>query len=194
MDVIGLHPTALRTEGNCRVLQSDFGVGKLLVGTVPGQEGMELNANATRLSQGSWELPQGAKVHHSAARIADFYELEDLEPEPRASCRSCKRLTKECPQCSYRGGKFTLEELESVEQMQGEMFHDEEAQVIKVSYPFKPEADHQPNNFRQIRTIQENIERRVEKDGLREAYNEEIRKMVEVGSVRKLSKSEMEEW
>ena len=39
------------------------------------------------------------------------------------------------------------------------MFHDEEEQVIKVCYPFKPEADQQPNNYRQIRTIQENIEK-----------------------------------
>ena len=191
MDVVGLHPVAVRTVGNKRVLSSKFGSGGLLVGAVPGHTSMELNANAIKLAQGTWDPPIEATISHAAAQVPQFIELQDLEPVPLASCRSCTKISEDCPMCSFR---LTLEELESVQEMQRTMFHDEVNNQIRVSYPFKPEADDQESNYKQIKAIQENLERRVDKDGLRDAYNTEIQKMVEAGSVRKLTTEEMAAW
>ena len=38
MDIVGLHPLAIRTAGNRRLMESQFGTGKLLVGKVPGHK------------------------------------------------------------------------------------------------------------------------------------------------------------
>ena len=71
------------------------------------------------------------------------------------------------------------------------MVYDAEAKVIRVSYPFRDCADVQPDNFRQVRKIQGNIEARVYAEGLDEAYNIEMRRMIEAGAVRKLEKEEL---
>ena len=62
---------------------------------------------------------------------------------------------------------------------------------VHVGYPFNGSADSQPDNFRQAKKIQSNIEARVIKDGLQEDYNGEMARMVESGAVRKLSEEEL---
>ena len=64
--------------------------------------------------------------------------------------------------------------------MQAGMSHDSELNVIKVTYPFMEAAKSEPNNFHQIRKVQENIERRVAKLGDMEQYNQEMACMIEV--------------
>ena len=80
MDVIGLHPTEARTCGNQRMLYSQFGRKRLLVGAVPGQACSHLDINAVRLSQGSWELPDGAQVNHIAAtvRVSEHFSVDGV--------------------------------------------------------------------------------------------------------------------
>ena len=117
-----------------------------------------------------------------------------MEPEPLNSCRACAKRTKDCPECAFRGGSLTLQELQSVEEMQGSMVLDEEQRVIRVSYPLKEEHLDQPNNYRQVRAVQGNIERRVRQQGLSKEYNEEIQRMLDAGAARKLTPQEMKEW
>ena len=81
MDLVGLHPREERTVGNQRLLASQFGKGKLLVGAVPGTACGHLDANAIKLSQGTWELPPGATVSHSMVKVSMLTEFEDLQPD-----------------------------------------------------------------------------------------------------------------
>ena len=74
--------------------------------------------------------------------------------------------------------------------MEKNMVYDKEEKVIKVSYPLRPEAEVQPNNYRQIRKIQENIEKRIVKEGLQVEYNTEMTRMLEAGAIRELGKGE----
>ena len=193
-DVLGLHPRPRHVVGNKWVMELRFGSGAFLMGAVPGTATREMNANAVRLSKGSWELPLGAKIHHILVERPDFEEFEDLAARQIRSCRGCAGALPYCPECSFWGAQLTLEEQDSVSWMQSNMHHDPEARVIRVRYPLRPEAAEQPNNFHQVRRIQEKVEARIRKEGLKERYDEEMRKMVATGSVRRLEKKEMEEW
>ena len=191
MDVVGLHPVEGVTRGNQRMMISQFGKGKMLVGAVPGVNCAHLDVNAVRLSQGCWELPPGAVVTHASAKVTSFDEFEDMQPEPLLSCRACKERCKGCRSCNFRAANLTEQEIESVEEMETAMVYDEEKKVIRVSYPLRPEADQSGNNYHQVKKIQENIERRVIKSGLHEEYNKEMGCMMEAGVVRALERQEI---
>ena len=77
--------------------------------------------------------------------------------------------------------------------MQEGMVHDPVKKVIMVKYPFIEAASEQPNNFRQIEKIQTSIEKRIDKDGIREEYKDEMRRMVASTAVRPLTEAVMRE-
>ena len=224
MDVVGLHPVTIRSEGNQRLLNTKFGVGKLLVGCVPGTEVQQVNASAARLSRGSWDKPVNGVVHRVQAWPAPLYqpgdaapyspistknpaaqmassveavekawqeEMKDMEPRALRSCRKCAETHKHCPQCNFRARGLSELERKSVTFMQERMQHDQIENCIRVEYPLVTAAERQPNNFAQVRTIQQNIEKRTDKEGLREAYNTEMQRMLDAKAVKELSDQEM---
>ena len=71
---------------------------------------------------------------------------------------------------------------------------DERDGKIHVSYPFKPSAWQQKSNYRQAVVVQSNIEKRLVRDGLVEAYDKEMNKAISAGSVIELTEQDMEEW
>ena len=193
--MVGLHPTDIRTVGNRRLLSSQFGTGHLLVGHVPGDKCGEVNATAMRYARGSWDMPAQSVAHVSLAPpTVEFEEMMDLETAPLRSCRACVRHSKDCAECSFRGGSLTLQELQSVEAMQRDMVLDHANKVIRVSYPLREESRDQPNNYKQVRAVQGNIERRVRQQGLATEYNNEINRMLEAGAARPLTAEEMRAW
>ena len=70
------------------------------------------------------------------------------------------------------------------------MSYDAERKEIRVSYPFTAEAVVQPDNYKQVRAIQENIERRIYAKGLDKEYSAEMQRMLDAGSITKMSDSE----
>ena len=157
MDVVNLHPTAIATRGDQRLLESGFGTGRILVGAVPGRPEQGLHVHAVMLTGARWSLPPGAIVSKLEDRLPSLLELEDLQPMVQPLCRTCKG----CSSCSFRGSTFTPEEAKSVAFMEDTMAYDKKEQVIRVAYPLLDCADFQPDNRRQVTRIQENIERRV---------------------------------
>merc|ERR1711867_244128 len=95
---------------------------------------------------------------HAALQTPIFEELQDMETSPLQSCRACTQKSKDCPECSFQGGSLTLEELRSVEMMQKGMQLDSQRKVIRVSYPLRDKHQDQPNNYKQVRAVQSNIE------------------------------------
>ena len=80
--------------------------------------------------------------------------------------------------------------MDSVEGMQSSVKYDESNQQIIVAYPFTPEAYVQPDNFKQVQSIQQTIEKRVYSQGLDEEYNAEMSCMIEAGCVSKMTEEE----
>ena len=75
--------------------------------------------------------------------------------------------------------------------MRTSLTKDSQTGLIKISYPFIPEADDQANNYHQVRAIQTNIEKRVRKDGWVKEYDEEMRRMLTAGVVIKLGEKDL---
>merc|ERR1711867_33090 len=78
--------------------------------------------------------------------------------------------------------------------MQESMHLDEKVNKIRVSYPLREEAKDQSNNYKQVRAVQANIEKRVMQQGLKKAYDEEVQRMLEAGAARPLTDEEMRQW
>merc|ERR1711867_397986 len=131
MDVVNLHPTARVTRGQQRLLDSGFGSGQILVGSVPGRPAGGLHVHAVMLTQARWTLPPGAVVTAMEDRLPKFLDLEDLEPVPQPLCKECKG----CGTCSFRASVFTPEEKKSVQFMEVTMRYNEVEKVIEVAFP-----------------------------------------------------------
>ena len=114
--------------------------------------------------------------------MPDFFEAEDLGCSPAKQCSSCKS----CSNCRFRGESLSPAEAEVVRRVEGDMFLDRKEQRIKVSYPWKKEAYKQVSNYKQVVAVQTSIERRLVKDDLVGDYNDEMRKAISAGSVKKL--------
>ena len=110
MDVVNLHPTAIVTRGDQRLLDSNFGTGKILVGSVSGRPEEGLHVHAVMLTRARWTLPVGGLVAKIEDRLPAFLELEDLPPRTLPLCRTCKG----CSSCSFRSEAFSPEEKKSV--------------------------------------------------------------------------------
>ena len=106
------------------------------------------------------------------------------------TCRECKARRKQCRACNYRTASLSQAEMDSVEEMEASMEYDEANHQIIVSYPFTPEAVVQPDNYKQVKAVQQSIERRVCAQGLQQEYNEEIKRMIEAGCVTRMSEEE----
>ena len=112
--------------------------------------------HAVMLTSARWKLPAGGIVSQIEDRIPAFLDFDDMEPVVKPLCRDCRG----CGTCTFRAGALTPEEKKSVTFMETTMKYNEQDQVIEVAYPLHDMADSQPDNLKQIRKIQENIERR----------------------------------
>ena len=74
MDVVGLHPSKIRTVGHRMLMSSQFGTGRLLVGNVPGNHCGAVNATAMRYARGSWEVPEERVNHVRVASSPSLFE------------------------------------------------------------------------------------------------------------------------
>merc|ERR1711867_57671 len=122
MEMVAAHPTDLTTVGSQRLMKSRFGSGRMLVGVVPGGEGMVMSVEVMHVSRGSWELPVGATLVRQQDKLAHFFELDDMEADPLALCRTCKG----CASCTFRASTMSPLELESVQVMEAGMKYDAE--------------------------------------------------------------------
>ena len=191
MDVIGIQPTELKTVGNQRMVASKFRQGKILTGVVACEHAVELSAMAYQVvTLGSYDLPEGTEFINSRAKIPPFIEQPDHDVDPLLTCRDCKARRKNCKACNFRTASLSQAEMDSVEGMQSSVKYDESNQQIIVAYPFTPKAYVQPDNFKQVQSIQQTIEKRVYSQGLDEEYNAEMSCMIEAGCVSKMTEEE----
>ena len=89
---------------------------------------------------------------------------------------------------------LTRRQREVVSRVEASMKLDTEEQRIHVSYPLKPTAYQQRDNYGQAALVQSNIERRLVRDNLLEEYKKEMSKAIDAKSVVKLTTEELEAW
>ena len=89
---------------------------------------------------------------------------------------------------------MTKQEAVVLKMVEDSMTRDPTDNSISVSYPWKECVHRLKNNSEQALKIQENIEKRRIKEGVKESFDEEIHKAFKAGTIRKLEEKEMEEW
>jgi hypothetical protein len=72
--------------------------------------------------------------------------------------------------------------------------YDEVEKVFRVRYPFTEDPSILTNNFRQVVKIGESEEKRLAKEGLTAAFNQEFDKMIEYGALVELSEETKRSW
>ena len=169
-------------SGGLRLLESHFGVGKVLSGTDVkiSTVGCNMTTEARHMSSAVRELPEGAPTvdsFHASLKLPTFMEAEELGSAPARHCKKCR----DCKLCSYRGRMITRDEEMVVKIVEDSMWLDEEKNEIHVEYPWKPEADLQVNNRGQALAIQKKVESKLLKAGRLEEYNAEMQKQIDRG-------------
>ena len=132
-----------------------FGCGQILTGSDPRitRCGHQLTRDAERmtaatLTKPAKESPQVITLHADLL-LPNFMEAEELGTAPARHCKSCR----DCSQCSYRGRMISRDEEQVVKRVEDSMWVDQVTKKIHMSYPWKPEAELQTNNYRQANVI-----------------------------------------
>ena len=118
----------------------------------------------------------------------DFYTMENLGIEPPRRCPNCKG----CKDCSWRGQQlsrqeaFELEYMEKCVEFKEGKFH--------IQFPFLVDPKELSDNYRQVVRIAESEERKLEKEGRMEEFNELFQKLQDLGAIEEITDSEMLAW
>ena len=122
--------------------------------------------------------------------VRDYLESNDLAvPTPRR-CKNCMN----CNECSFRGHQMSLQDQYEYQVMENNVEYEEASQVFKVQYSFTEDPSILTNNVHQAIKIAEREEKKLEKEGLTEAFNEEFNKMIKLGALGELTEEEMITW
>ena len=167
-----------------------------LTGTDPriGSGGHNVTHHARLMRDACETLPMEGIVCHAGIKLPSFFEAEELGTLPQAHCERCTKTLSKCKDCSYRGQVLNREQREVVKRVESSMMLSQEDRKIHVSYPFKETAYLQSSNYGQAVMIQRNIEKRLARDNLTEAYDAEMMKAVRAGSVMELPEDVMKDW
>ena len=168
-----IQPKGAEEVGELRMVESRFGVGKILTGTDPniGLGGHCTSHSVTLMRDMVINLPETASVFHAQLKLPSFFEAEELGAAPRPHCVSCKKKLDNCQECSYMGQLLSKKQREVVHQVETSMVLDTKEHKIHLSYPFKPSAYEQKDNRGQAVKVQTNIEKRIIRDKLSVDYN-----------------------
>ena len=194
----GLHPTDLELRGNLKVMSSMFGSGYLLAGTHPAIRSKKIGWNEAvsniwlSLLQKS-RLPPSQTVNKIGVSVKpkyDFFEVESLGVQAPRRCGNCLK----CKECSFRGHQLSQQEQYEYHVIESKVKYDQALRCFRVEYPFLEDPMALSKNFGQLVKIAEREERKLERDGLLECFNQEFEKMINLGTLVELSNEDMEFW
>ena len=191
-NVLGLHPRDHECKGNLKVMSSLFGSGFLLTGS----------HHAIKSSNITWNEDVSTIRHsvvtssaHTVNRVSvvpnyNYFDHDNLGIQPPKRCSKCQG----CKDCSFRAHKLSLQEQYEQQVLESKVQYDPTQQCFSVSYPFTEDPSILPNNKSQVIKIAEREERKLEKEGRLEEFNQEFDKMIEFGALKEISKEDLDMW
>ena len=129
-----------------------------------------------------------SNVKLSYTQERDFFTLDDLGIEPARRCVGCKG----CRECSWRGQRlskqeaFELEYIEKCVDFKDAKFH--------VKFPFLIDRKELADNYGQVVKIAEAEERKLDREGRMNEFNELFQKLQDLGALEEISDKELMEW
>ena len=193
----GYHPVQFETQDNLVVCRSMFGQGWILTGSDIGLEAEECCwgedvaalkvGRVTVLDQNNFRISV-SQVKLTFTQDRDFYTMENLGVEPARRCAGCKG----CKECSWRGQElsrkeaFELEYIENCVKFEDGKFH--------VKFPYLEDPKELADNFYQVVKIAEAEEKKLEREGKLQEFNELFDKLQDLGAVEEISAQELRSW
>jgi hypothetical protein len=105
-------------------------------------------------------------------------------------CPSCKN----CKECQFRTSAVSYKEDQEFHVILEGLKFSEERRKWTASYPFFVPPSELKDNYQQVKTYTERMEKRLIKPGRVEEFNNQFRDTVERGVFRELSEEELKEW
>ena len=194
----GYHPVQVEAQQNLVVCRTMFGQGWILTGTderVHTEEcswGPEVaairagrvavsihSANRIGVSISKDRLSINDIVIYNQAKLTftqdrEYYTTENLGIEPARRCPGCRG----CKECSWRGQQLSRKEAFEYELMEKNVeFKDG---IFHVRYPFLVDPKELSDNYNQVRRIAESEERKLEKEGRVQEFNQLFQKLLDL--------------
>ena len=198
MNECGLHPTDLEIRGNLKVMSSRFGSGFLLGGSHLSLRGQptvwnedvsyirlaSISNNTSVVSMDANRVSLSVKPSH------EFFEADIMGVEPPRRCGNCRK----CKECTFIGQQCSQEEQYQYQVIESKIHYVEGENCFQVEYPFLDDPKILSENRGQVIKIAQREERKLEKEGLLQHFNEEFDKMLAYGAVVELSEEDMHIW
>ena len=190
-----LHSHGGEQVGGLRLSPTPLGCGWVLTGLLPshGHQAPQLSEEVWALMAGQKEAPTQAAVFHLVVAEppeVGFLEAEEMGYSPPPMCQGCRS----CRLCEEKRTKVSFDDRMILERVEKEMKLVPGRGILEARYPWKPCATKMTDNYGQATKIQAAVEKRQLRDGGHGDYVEEFRKLVEKGSLRKLTDKEMLLW
>lgn len=208
----GFHPVQVEAKDNLVVCRTMFGQGWVLTGTHQSLQtedcswGAEVaamragrvsvsihSANRIGISICRDKLSYNDKVTFNQAKLTftqdrEYYTTENLGIEPARRCPGCRG----CKECSWRGQQLSRQEAFEYELMEKNVeFKDGK---FHVKYPFLVDPKELSDNYNQVRRIAESEERKLEKEGREDEFNQLFQKLQDLKAIEEISESEIQAW
>ena len=195
----GYHPVQYEARDNLVICRTMFGQGWMITGSDPGLRAEECSwgeevaalrvGRITVVNQSNHRISVSTHpVRLTFTQDRDFYTLENLGIEPAKKCPSCKG----CKECSWRGQNisrqeaFELEYIEKCVELKDNKF--------QIKFPFLVDPAELADNYTQVVRIAESEERKLEKEGRMQEFNELFEKLQVLGAMEEISDQEMKSW
>ena len=194
MNQCGIHPGDVKTSGNLKIMSSIFGNGYLLVGAHPSIKTKSVEWNETVTSIRSSNVTFMSHVVHrtsiSVKPRRDFFETEGFGVAPPRRCGNCRN----CTECSFRAQQLSQEKQYELQVIESKVKYNEAQQCFYVEYPFIQDPNILSNNHKQVVKIAEREEKRLEKEGLLDRFNDAFDNMISHNALVELKQEEIDMW
>jgi hypothetical protein len=184
-DNLRLFPTEVRRSGGMALFKSQFGTGWMASGNAGGIE--------TLLSQDEEDKESALVLVAQESKnfqTPEFLSAEAMGVDLPRRCPSCKN----CKECQFRTSAVSYKEDQEFHVILDGLKFNEERRKWTASYPFFVPPSELRDNYQQVKTYTERMEKRLIKQGRVEEFNNQFRDTVERGVFKELSEEELKEW
>ena len=174
-----VHPTKGCTREGLVLYESMFGTGKILGGSHEKvEENTVINSNAhTAAHARVTNVRVNVEGLLPSKPALDFITTEAFGVQVPPQCASCKG----CKQCKFEVTQLSRLEQRELAEIRKNMTLDPIAQEWTVSYGFREDPSCLSNNKSQALALAVKKEKRLEKAGLREQYDQQFQSLVDDG-------------
>ena len=192
MEELSLHPVQIAINNNLGVFISPLSPIPVL-----GGRHERIHPAVTTLSQACMmlrgaEVPSLQKSFKQIRKSESLFQLgEDMGNYVPKSCSNCKK----CSTCTFAGSSITQKERIQLEYIERGIVHDETEKVFKVKYPFLEDPrEALTDNRRQAIAYAMSLEKKLQKQNLKEGFDAKFQKFINTKSLREISDEEQRNW